>query len=49
MQSKNIIHVVSCHAEGGVGDVVTAGVSAPPGNAPEPTNPWHGGYHIYDT
>ena len=32
MQINNIIHTVSCHAEGEVGDVITAGVPAPPGD-----------------
>ena len=32
MQINNIIHTVSCHAEGEVGDVITAGVPTPPGD-----------------
>ncbi len=32
MRSTKIIHVVSCHAEGEVGDVITGGVAPPPGN-----------------
>ncbi len=31
MRSKNIVHVVSCHAEGEVGNVIIGGVSSPPG------------------
>ena len=31
MQSSRIIHVVSCHAEGEVGDVIVGGVAPPPG------------------
>ena len=31
MRSLNCIHVVSCHAEGEVGDVIVGGVAAPPG------------------
>src|ERR1700684_4552037 len=31
MRSTKIIHVVSCHAEGEVGDVVVGGVAPPPG------------------
>ena len=32
MRTSKVIHVVSCHAEGGVGDVIVGGVSPPPGN-----------------
>lgn len=32
MRSSKIIHVISCHAEGEVGDVITGGVQPPPGN-----------------
>jgi len=32
MRSTKIIHVVSCHAEGEVGDVIVGGVSPPPGD-----------------
>ncbi len=32
MRSSKIIHVVSCHAEGEVGDVIIGGVAPPPGN-----------------
>ena len=32
MRSSKIIHVVSCHAEGEVGDVIVGGVIAPPGD-----------------
>lgn len=31
MRSSKVIHVVSCHAEGEVGDVITGGVAPPPG------------------
>ena len=31
MQYNTTIHAVSCHAEGEVGDVITAGVPVPPG------------------
>ncbi|MGO4674952.1 proline racemase family protein [Bosea sp. 2YAB26] len=31
MQSNRVIHVVSCHAEGEVGDVIVGGVLPPPG------------------
>lgn len=31
MQTSNIIHTVSCHAEGEVGDVIVGGVAPPPG------------------
>lgn len=31
MRSKNIIHMVSCHAEGEVGNVIVGGVAPPPG------------------
>ena len=31
MQTSKVIHVVSCHAEGEVGDVVVGGVAPPPG------------------
>lgn len=31
MRSKTCIHVVSCHAEGEVGDVIVGGVAPPPG------------------
>ena len=31
MRSSNTIHVVSCHAEGEVGDVIVGGVAPPPG------------------
>ncbi len=32
MRSSRIIHTVSCHAEGEVGDVIVGGVSPPPGD-----------------
>ena len=31
MQTNKVIHVVSCHAEGEVGDVIVGGVQPPPG------------------
>ncbi|HET6237568.1 MAG TPA: proline racemase family protein [Acetobacteraceae bacterium] len=31
MRARNIIHVVSCHAAGEVGDVIVGGVAPPPG------------------
>lgn len=31
MQSSKVVHVVSCHAEGEVGDVIVGGVAPPPG------------------
>jgi trans-L-3-hydroxyproline dehydratase len=31
MRTSKIIHVVSCHAEGEVGDVIVGGVASPPG------------------
>ncbi len=31
MRSNDVIHVVSCHAEGEVGDVIVGGVAPPPG------------------
>lgn len=31
MRSSKLIHVVGCHAEGEVGDVITGGVAPPPG------------------
>jgi len=32
MRSSTLIHVVSCHAEGEVGDVIVGGVAPPPGD-----------------
>ncbi|MSX98197.1 MAG: hypothetical protein F2743_08805, partial [Actinobacteria bacterium] len=32
MRSVKTIHVVSCHAEGEVGDVIVGGVNPPPGD-----------------
>jgi trans-L-3-hydroxyproline dehydratase len=32
MRSSKVIHTVSCHAEGEVGDVITGGVQPPPGD-----------------
>ena len=31
MRSAKVVHVVSCHAEGEVGDVIVGGVAPPPG------------------
>ncbi len=33
MRSSKIIHIISCHAEGEVGDVIVGGVSLPPGGS----------------
>jgi proline racemase len=33
MRSRQLIHVVGCHAEGEVGDVIVGGVSPPPGDS----------------
>ncbi len=33
MQTKQVIHTVSCHAEGEVGDVIVGGVAVPPGDS----------------
>ncbi|MEP5766030.1 MAG: proline racemase family protein [Halieaceae bacterium] len=33
MRSNSVIHVVSCHAEGEVGDVIVGGVAPPPGDS----------------
>ena len=32
MQSSRVIHIVGCHAEGEVGDVIVGGVAPPPGD-----------------
>ena len=32
MRTTKIVHVVSCHAEGEVGDVIVGGVAPPPGD-----------------
>jgi len=32
MRTSQVVHVVSCHAEGEVGDVIVGGVAAPPGD-----------------
>ena len=32
MQRENMIHIVGCHAEGEVGDVIVGGVAPPPGD-----------------
>ncbi|HZY69209.1 MAG TPA: proline racemase family protein, partial [Devosia sp.] len=31
MRSSRSIHIISCHAEGEVGDVIVGGVAPPPG------------------
>ena len=31
MRSSKVIHIVSCHAAGEVGDVIVGGVAPPPG------------------
>ena len=31
MRPSKVIHVVGCHAEGGVGDVIVGGAAPPPG------------------
>src|SRR5438552_8360129 len=31
MRSRKAIHIIGCHAEGEVGDVIVGGVAAPPG------------------
>ena len=33
MRTKNIIHMVSCHAEGEIGNVIVGGVAPPPGES----------------
>ena len=33
MRSSKVVHVVSCHAEGEVGDVIVGGVAPPPGDS----------------
>ena len=33
MRSSRVVHTVSCHAEGEVGDVILRGVLPPPGDA----------------
>ncbi len=32
MRTTKVVHIVSCHAEGEVGDVIVGGVAPPPGN-----------------
>ena len=32
MRSSRVVHIVSCHAEGEVGDVIVGGVAPPPGD-----------------
>ena len=36
MQTSRVIHSVSCHAEGEVGDVIVGGVAPPPGETQAP-------------
>ncbi len=33
MRSTKVVHIVSCHAEGEVGNVIVGGVSPPPGDS----------------
>jgi hypothetical protein len=33
MRTSKIIHIISCHAEGEVGDVIVGGVAPPPGGS----------------
>ena len=33
MRSSKIIHIISCHAEGEVGEVIVGGVTPPPGDS----------------
>jgi proline racemase len=33
MRSTKILHIVSCHAEGEVGNVIVGGVAPPPGDS----------------
>lgn len=33
MRTKKVVHVISCHAEGEVGDVIVGGVAPPPGDS----------------
>ena len=33
MRTSKVIHIVSCHAEGEVGNVIVGGVSSPPGDS----------------
>lgn len=61
MRTARIIHVVSCHAEGEVGDVIVGGVPPPPGATLwdwftgthqlmlDPDDPWPESYRIADT
>ncbi|KFG70861.1 hypothetical protein JH26_01600 [Microvirga sp. BSC39] len=32
MRTSKVVHIVSCHAEGEVGDVIIGGVTPPPGD-----------------
>ena len=41
MRSNKVIHIVGCHAEGEVGDVIVGGVAPPPG-----TTIWEQSRHI---
>ena len=40
MGTDNIIHIVTCHAEGEVGDVIVSGVDAPPGDSTWEQSRW---------
>jgi trans-L-3-hydroxyproline dehydratase len=33
MRASKVVHVVSCHAEGEVGDVIVGGIAPPPGDS----------------
>jgi len=40
MRATSVIHVVGCHAEGEVGDVIVGGVAAPPGQTVREQSQW---------
>ncbi len=40
MRSAKVIHVVSSHAEGEVGDVIAGGVAPPPGDTIRDQRSW---------
>ena len=40
MRSTKIIHIISCHAEGEVGEVIVGGVSPPPGDSVREQSRW---------
>jgi proline racemase len=40
VQNENIIHIVGCHAEGEVGDVIVGGVAPPPGGTTWEQSRW---------